>query len=90
MLNSQADLVLVQHFFFKVGEARSQGRAMLVCLAYQLAHKLPGFARVLAPVVEEHGDGKSLPNLRDVFERWVGVTCRRCAAALARIRRLSD
>lgn len=67
LLNSQRDLVLVQHFF-KVGEPRSQGRAMLLCLAQQLAEKLPGFAHVLAPVVEEHADGKDLPNIREAFE----------------------
>ena len=66
--NSRADLVLVQHFF-KVGEARSQGRAMILCLAQQLAGKLPGFAAILADVVREHGDGRGLPNLRELFEK---------------------
>ena len=67
-LNVQADLVMVQHFF-KAGEPRSQGRAMVLCLAQQLAEKLPGFAHELAPVVEQHGDGKNLPNLSEVFEK---------------------
>ena len=71
LLNSEANLVLVQHFF-KVGQARSQGRAMVLCIAQQLAEKLPGFASLLAGVVKEHGDGKTIPNLREVFVKCVG------------------
>lgn len=35
----------VKHFF-KVGEPRSQGRAMLLSLSYQMAERLPGMAEV--------------------------------------------
>lgn len=57
----------VKHFF-KVGEARAQGRAMVVSLAYQVAEKLPGFAELIAPVAAEHGDGNNLP-LEELFQK---------------------
>lgn len=69
-LNAQDDLVMAHHFF-KVGEPRSQGRAMVLCLAQQLAEKLPGFASLLASVAKEHGDGSGLSTLLDVFEKFL-------------------
>ncbi len=39
-------LVLQLRHFFKVGESRSQGRAMLMSIAYQMAERLPGMAQV--------------------------------------------
>ena len=60
--------VQVRHFF-KVGQARAQGRAMLRCVALQLAQQLPGFAAALATVVREHGDGSALRGLKDMFDK---------------------
>ncbi len=57
----------VQHFF-KVGQKRAQGKAMLLCIAQQLAEKLPGFAQELAPVVEKMQDGAEL-GLLEMFNR---------------------
>lgn len=57
----------VKHFF-KAGESRSQGRAMVVSLAYQVAERLPGFAVLLLPVAQEHGTGTELP-LMELFQR---------------------
>jgi hypothetical protein len=57
----------VKHFF-KVGELRSQARAMVVSLAYQVAEKLLGFADLLKPVADEYGDGSSLP-LEELFHK---------------------
>jgi hypothetical protein len=68
--NGEPDLVLVQHFF-KVGQRRGQGRAMVLCLALQLAEEVEGFAACLEPVVKEHGDGSGLPWLSDVFEKFL-------------------
>lgn len=39
------------------------GKAMIVCLAHQLAIVLPGMAAELLPVVKEFGDGSGLPML---------------------------
>lgn len=64
------DLVVVKHFF-KVGQQRSQGRAMVLCLAQQLAERLEGFADVLKEVVKEHRDGSSLPSMLEVFTRFL-------------------
>ena len=68
--NGEPDLVVVQHFF-KIGQRRGQGRAMVLCLALQLAEKVEGFALCLEPVAEEHGDGSQLPSLSDVFEEFM-------------------
>ena len=57
--------------FFKVGAPRAQGKTLLLCLAQQLAEKLPGMADLLVKVVEEHGDGAQL-SLADTFNWWVG------------------
>ena len=56
------------HHFFKVGEKRSGGRAMLLCLAQQLAKGLAGFAKLLVPVVEQHRRGEAL-SLNDTYEK---------------------
>lgn len=68
--NRDPDLVLVQHFF-KVGQRRSQCRAMVLCLAQQLAEHVEGYAAHLEPAVREHGDGSALPELQDVFEKFL-------------------
>ena len=60
-------LLQVRHFF-KVGEARAQGKACVLSLAYQLAEKLPGLAGKLEGVVEQHGAGAKL-TLVEVFEK---------------------
>jgi hypothetical protein len=39
---------------------------MLRSLAFQLADKLPGFAELLLPVAEQHGNGASL-SMDDAF-----------------------
>ncbi len=55
----------VRHFF-KVGQRRAQGKAMVACLAQQLAEQLPGFAAQLdAQALEGWAD----LSLRDLFER---------------------
>ena len=56
------------HHFFKVGERRASGKAMLLCLAQQLAEKLEGFAALLAPVVKEHGGAQEL-SMSVTFEK---------------------
>ncbi|KAL6759842.1 hypothetical protein V8C86DRAFT_1227862 [Haematococcus lacustris] len=58
------------HHFFTVGQARSQGRTMLLCLAQQLAEKLPGLAELLLPVVEQHGNASQL-SLQDTFTSFL-------------------
>jgi hypothetical protein len=60
-------VVQVRHFF-KVGQARAQGKAMLRCVAAQLAGQVPGYVKLLLPVVKEHGDGGDMP-LKDMFEK---------------------
>ncbi|GFH09406.1 WD_REPEATS_REGION domain-containing protein [Haematococcus lacustris] len=65
--NMDSGLVMAHHFF-TVGQARSQGRTMLLCLAQQLAEKLPGLAELLLPVVEQHGNASQL-SLQDTFTR---------------------
>ncbi|GFH06654.1 WD_REPEATS_REGION domain-containing protein [Haematococcus lacustris] len=60
----------VSHHFFTEGQARSQGRTMLLCLAQQLAERLPGMANLLVPVVEQHGDATQL-SLQDTFIRFL-------------------
>ena len=57
-----------QHFF-KVGQQRAQGKTMLLCLAQQLAERLPGFAVLLLAAVTEAG--RSMPELTllDTFEK---------------------
>jgi hypothetical protein len=62
-------LVTAQHFF-KVGEQRAQASAMVLCLAQQLAERLPGMAAQLLPVVEKHGAGSSL-SLVQAFEAYL-------------------
>ncbi len=56
--------------FFKVGQRRSQGKAMVACLAQQLAEQLPGFPAAVLPATREHGDGGAL-GLTEAFEAWV-------------------
>ncbi|GFH17743.1 WD_REPEATS_REGION domain-containing protein, partial [Haematococcus lacustris] len=67
--NKDSGLVMAHHFF-TVGQARSQGRTMLLCLAQQLAEKLPGLAELLLPVVEQHGNASQL-SLQDTFTRFL-------------------
>ena len=60
-----------QHFF-KVGQQRAQGKTMLLCLAQQLAEKLPGFAPLLLASVKELvavGSSMSELSLLDTFEK---------------------
>jgi len=58
----------VRHFF-KVGQERAQGKAMVLCLAHQLAEQLPGMAAELQPVVTERGNGSNM-SMVDAFWRW--------------------
>ncbi|KAG1680576.1 hypothetical protein FOA52_015023 [Chlamydomonas sp. UWO 241] len=62
-------MVLVKHFF-KVGKERSQKSAMIRSLACQLAEKLPGFAELLLPVAEKHGNGAAL-SMDDAFTSFM-------------------
>ncbi|KAF5840146.1 hypothetical protein DUNSADRAFT_17630 [Dunaliella salina] len=62
-------LVQVRHFF-KVGQARAQGKVMLLCLAHQLCKQLPGMVDQLLPVVEEHGAAAHL-SMDEVFEIYL-------------------
>ncbi|KAF5838041.1 WD40-repeat-containing domain protein [Dunaliella salina] len=62
-------LVLVRHFF-KVGEPRAQGKAMVLCLALQLAEQLPGMATLLWLVAKEHGSADQL-TLKDTFDKYL-------------------
>ncbi|KAF5838039.1 hypothetical protein DUNSADRAFT_3473 [Dunaliella salina] len=62
-------LVLVRHFF-KVGEPRAQGKAMVLCLALQLAEQLPGMAALLWLVAKEHGSADQL-TLKDTFDKYL-------------------
>ena len=62
-------MVTAQHFY-KVGQARGRAKAMVLCLAHQLAERLPGMASLLVPVVAEHGAGGALSMLQ-AFEKWV-------------------
>ena len=48
----------------------SQGKAAVLCLSQQLSEQLPGFAELLLPVVEKHGNASSLSML-DAFKRYV-------------------
>jgi hypothetical protein len=54
--------------FFKVGQARAQGRAMILSLAVQLATRLPGLAQLLLPMATEYG-GRMELTLDDVFAK---------------------
>jgi len=63
----------VRHFF-KVGQERAQGKAMVLCLAHQLAEQLPGMAAELLPVVTEHGNGSCM-SMVEAFERWDAQGC---------------
>ncbi|GFH09200.1 WD_REPEATS_REGION domain-containing protein [Haematococcus lacustris] len=65
--NKDSSLVMAHHFF-TVGHTRSQGRTMLLCLAQQLAEKLPGLADLLVPVVVKHGNATKL-SMQDTFTR---------------------
>jgi len=49
----------VRHFF-KAGEPRAQGKAMVLCLAQQLADQVPRMAVLLEPVAKEHGNAAGL------------------------------
>ena len=40
---------------------------MVLCLAQLLAERLPGFAELLLPVVDKHGDASQL-SLGDAFD----------------------
>ena len=55
------------HHFFKAGMLHSSGKAMVLCLAQQLAEKLKGFAALLASVVQEHKGAQEL-SLEATFE----------------------
>jgi hypothetical protein len=57
----------VKHFF-KVGQERAQGKAMILCLAQQLAEQIPNMAKKLLPVVNEHGNGGSL-SMVEAFDK---------------------
>ncbi|KAJ9532875.1 hypothetical protein QJQ45_010968 [Haematococcus lacustris] len=67
--NKDRNLVMAHHFF-TVGHTRSQGRTMLLCLALQLAEKLPGLADLLVPVVEKHGNATKL-SMQDTFTSFL-------------------
>ncbi|KAL6756674.1 hypothetical protein V8C86DRAFT_3136436 [Haematococcus lacustris] len=67
--NKDSSLVMAHHFF-TVGHTRSQGRTMLLCLAQQLAEKLPGLAALLKPVVEKHGNATKL-SMQDTFTSFL-------------------
>jgi len=54
--------------FFKVGEARAQGKAMILCLAQQLAEQLPGMASALVPVVKQYQNAGDL-TMAEAFQR---------------------
>ena len=54
--------------FFAMDQRQGQGRVMVLCLAHQLAQRLPGFAQLLASVVEQHGYAAQL-DLGCVFSR---------------------
>ncbi len=56
--------------FFKVGQPRAQGKAAVLCLAQQLSKQLPGFADLLLPVVEKHGNASALSML-EAFDRYL-------------------
>jgi hypothetical protein len=60
-------VVTAQHFF-KIGQPRAQGKVMVLCLAHQLAERLPGLAELLVPVVKEHGDAADL-SMTQAFEK---------------------
>ena len=59
--------VQIRHFF-KVGEQRAQGKAMMLCLAHQLAEQVPLMADLLEPVVKEHGNASNL-SMKETFTR---------------------
>ncbi|KAG1680558.1 hypothetical protein FOA52_015005 [Chlamydomonas sp. UWO 241] len=63
------NMVLVKHFF-KVGEERAQASSMIRSLAFQLAEKLPGFAELLLPAAELHGNGAEL-SMDDAFAAFL-------------------
>ena len=62
-------LVTAQHFF-KVGTRRAQGRAMVLCLAQQLAERLPGMAAHVQSAIDAHGRGEQL-SLLQAFEAFL-------------------
>jgi hypothetical protein len=53
-------LVICHALLCQVGQQRASGKAMVLCLAHQLAGVLPGMAAALEPVTKEHGDASSL------------------------------
>ena len=67
--NRDRNVMMAQHFF-KAGQRRAQGKAMLLSIAMQLADKLPGMAQLLLPVAQEHGDAGQL-SLIDTFEKYL-------------------
>ena len=67
--NRDRNVTMAQHFF-KAGQRRAQGKAMLLSIAMQLAEKLPGMAQLLLPVTQEHGDAGQL-SLIDTFEKYL-------------------
>ncbi|KAL6756673.1 WD40-repeat-containing domain protein [Haematococcus lacustris] len=67
--NKDSSLVMAHHFF-TVGHTRSQGRTMLLCLAQQLAEKLPGLYEKLEQVVETHGNATKL-SMQDTFTSFL-------------------
>jgi len=66
-----------------VGQERAQGKAMVLCLAHQLAEQLPGMAAELLPVVTEHGNGNSMLMV-EAFERWAAHGCAQVSHVLFR------
>jgi hypothetical protein len=62
-----AGVVTAQHFF-KIGQPRAQGKLMVLCIAHQLAERLPGLAELLVPVVEKHGSASEL-SMAETFEK---------------------
>ena len=67
--NRDHNITMAQHFF-KAGQRRAQGKAMLLSIAMQLADKLPGMAQLLLPVAQEHGDAGQL-SLTDTFDKYL-------------------
>eukprot|EP00798_Chlamydomonas_sp_ICE-L_P001313 gene1313-32666_t len=62
--------IVSAHHFFKVNEARSQAKAMILCLAHQLAERLPGMDAKLLPVVEQNGAGASF-STKELFHEYI-------------------
>ena len=67
--NRDSNITMARHFF-KAGQRRAQGKAMLLSIAMQLAEKLPGMAQLLLPVAQEHGDAGQL-SLTDTFDKYL-------------------